>query len=268
MSIQVLDTTAWREFRGSPDIKGLNKTTHLAKIADASGKLHDCYVKLLEPNTPALLCEAIGWLIARASGVACSPFAGIVFIPLDELRKNMKLPEWLDRYDVYPAWCSEVIRGKTVIQVHKWFLLAASKKCLRSKDARAMAAMDVWVDNRDRNYGNVVRVSSGNYVSIDHETVLHDLLWIPVGKHFARRSLVDMAVQHLSQDDRDQFLVDMATTAELHQNGFNVSKKHVVEIIEKIVHPSKIQQFVPLVCDFLESRAKPGWLANEIGVIV
>jgi hypothetical protein len=268
MDIQIFETTAWREFISSPSNKGLNQTTHLAKIAGLNGKLHDCYVKLLEPSTPALLCEAIGWLVARSTGVTCSPFACIVFIPINELRKNMNLPSWLDNYEIYPAWCSEVVRGKSVIQVHKWLLVAASKKCLQSKDAKAIAAMDVWTDNQDRNYGNVVCGSNGKYVSIDHETLLHDLLWRPAGRVFEKRSLVDMAAQHLLQEECEQFHVEMAINAQRHQDAFNASKLHIVNVIEKITDPLQSQKLVTLICDFLELRAKSGWLANEIGVIV
>ena len=65
MSVSILDSSAWREFRGEPSSSGVNETAHLAKIADSTGKLRDCFVKLLPLNYPSLLGEAIGWLLAR-----------------------------------------------------------------------------------------------------------------------------------------------------------------------------------------------------------
>lgn len=82
-----------------------------------------------------------------------------------------------------PAWCSEVVAGKAVRQIHKmaFFLERAKKTCLLSGDVRKIAAFDKWADLRDRNFGNVIRSSNGGYVAIDHESLLHDLLWLPTG---------------------------------------------------------------------------------------
>ena len=125
MSVDILDASAWREYRGRPSSAGINETTHLAKIADRSGRLHDCFVKLMKPKTPALLCEALGWLLARAAGVQCPDFAAIVLVPVPELRRHGPLPSDFDRAALAPAWCSEIVAGKSVCQVHKMsFVLA------------------------------------------------------------------------------------------------------------------------------------------------
>lgn len=217
MSLPVLDTSAWREFRGTPGSKGINQTTHLARVADSDGRVRDCFVKLLPLEYPALLGEAIGWLLARASGVSCAPFAAIVLVPLDELRKSSALPTRFDGLPSCPAWCCEVVRGKSLTHIHTWgFLLSlAQKSCLLSKDARCIASFDVWTDLRDRNFGNVIRSKSG-YVAIDHETILHDLLWPPSGRTFEPRSLLAQAKQSLSKADFQRFQVDMANAAKAH----------------------------------------------------
>lgn len=66
----ILDASAWREYRGKPANSGINANTHIAKVADTTGKLRDCFVKLLPTDSPALLCEAIGWLLARESDLS------------------------------------------------------------------------------------------------------------------------------------------------------------------------------------------------------
>src|ERR1035437_3671629 len=214
MPVPILDSLAWREFRGPSGGSGVNPTTHLAKIADPNGRLHDCYVKLLNSATPALLCESMGWVLAKASEVPVVAFSAIVFVPLDELRKYMSLPSWTNSGTHCPAWCTELVAGKSVRQVHKWTFWLARKNCLKSKNVRAIAALDVWADNRDRNFGNVIRSTAGEYIAIDHESLLHDLLWVPTGTSYARRSLVDEAKQHLSAEDFKRFNVEMAVASE------------------------------------------------------
>jgi len=205
MSVSILDASAWREFRGKPANAGLNETTHLAKIADASGKLHDCFVKLLPMGGPALLCEALGWLLARKSDVSCQAFGAIVLVPVDELRKCAPLPSKFDAMALCPAWCSEIVAGKSVRQIHKMFYFIARKNCLR-KDARKIAAFDQWSDLRDRNFGNVIQSRKGGYIAIDHESLLHDLLWVVTGCGFEERSLMVEAAKHcrpqISNDSR------------------------------------------------------------------
>lgn len=266
MPVSILDTSSWREFRGVPGNTGVNPTTHLAKISDQNGKLHDCYVKLLNPNTPALLCEAVGWTLAQASEVPAVPFASVIFVPLDKLRGCMTLPDWTNGIAECPAWCSEIVAGKSVRQVHKWHFWLARKQCLKSKDVHQIAAMDVWADNRDRNYGNVIRSSTGGYIAIDHETLLHDLLWLPTGTNYAPRSLIEEAKQHLSADDMKQFNIGVAVASNKHASGLARIQNRLQMLIDNM-YPNASPILGLTVMKYLDSRATQGWLANEIGVI-
>lgn len=267
MPVPIYNTDAWREFRGVPNSTGINTTVHLAKIADASGKLHDCFVKLLNPSTPALLCETIGWALAHASDVPVVTFAAIVFVPLDELRKSMTLPDWTTGAPVCPAWCSEIVVGESVRQLYTWQSLLALDRCLKSKDTRTIAALDVWTDNRDRNYGNVIRSPGGGYIAIDHETLLHDLLWLPTGTTYARRSLVEEAQQHLSHDDMKKFSAEMANASNKHETGLSAVQSPLASLINSM-YPNDAPGLGQTVLEYLDSRAKPGWFANQIGVMI
>lgn len=267
MSVPILNASAWREFRGIPSGQGLNKTTHLAKIADAQGKLHDCFVKLL-PRSPALLCEAIGWVLAKKSGVSCPAFAAIVLVPVDELRKCSPLPPEFDGMAYCPAWCSEVVAGKAVRQIHKmaFFLDRAKKTCLLSGDVRKIAAFDKWADLRDRNFGNVIRSSNGGYVAIDHESLLHDLLWLPTGAGFHERCLLNSARTSLSAKDFQRFQVDMANAAHAHAPALEDARNDLDEIIGKLI-PQNATAAAQLIYDTLSVRAQAGWLSGALGVI-
>lgn len=266
MPVPILNSSAWREFRGVPSSAGINPTTHLASVADATGKLHSCYVKLLRPNTPALLCEAIGWALANSVGVPVTSFGAIVLVPLDKLSSCMTLPQWTSGQHVCPAWCTEIVAGKSVRQVHKWAYWMARKRCLYSKDVRSIASFDVWTDNRDRNFGNVIRSPSGGYIAIDHETLLHDLLWVPTGTSYARRSLVDEAKQHLSPNDLKQFNVELASASSRHGLGLAAVQDALNQFIDGL-YPHAAPALGKTVIGYLALRSQAGWLANQIGVI-
>lgn len=267
MSVPILDASAWREFRGKPANAGINETTHLAKIADQSGKLHDCFVKLLPLDGPALLCEAIGWVLARKSNVSCPNFGAIVMVPVTELRKNCQLPAKFDGMNFCPAWCCEIVAGKSVRQIHKMVFFLARKACLRSKDARKIAAFDQWSDLRDRNYGNVIQSSKGGYVAIDHESLLHDLLWLPTGRGFEERSLLVEARSNLSVQEFQRFQVDMANAANGHAQALRDAQADLEDIIAKII-PAHATAATKIIVQSLDQRAQPGWLSNLLGVIV
>lgn len=266
MSLEILNATAWREYRGRPSSAGINETTHLAKIADESGRLRDCFVKLLKPNTPALLCEALGWLLARAAGVQCPEFAAIVLVPVAELRRHGPLPSEFDRAALAPAWCSEIVAGKSVRQVHKMSFVLARVACLRSKDARKIAAFDQWSDLRDRNFGNVIQSSKGGYVAIDHETLLHDLLWAPSGTTWGEHSLLQHARKVLKSADFQRFQLDMAEAAKGHDDALDLAQASMDELIVKLL-PAHASELGAAIKGALRERSAPGWMSDKLKVI-
>lgn len=266
MTVPILDASSWREYRGKPANSGINATTHMAKIADESGKLRDCFVKLLPETTPALLCEAVGWLLARKSDLACPAFGAVVLVPVDELRKCMPLSPQFDGMSLCPAWACEIVAGKTVKQIHTMAYLVARKSCLRSRDARKIAAFDQWSDLRDRNFGNVIASSKGGYVAIDHETLLHDLLWIPAGRTYSEWSLLNEAKLALDASEVKKFHVDMAHAAKGHAQALQDAKADLADIIERLI-PSTAQAMTQTIEHMLDQRSQPDWLSNRLGVI-
>lgn len=266
MAVPVYDSTAWREFRGVPSSLGINSTTHLAKVADPTGKLHDCVVKLLPIDRPSLLCEAVGWVLARAAGIPCPAFAGIVMVPVEELRNHVSLPPEIASKSTCPAWYSELVPGDSLRQLHSWGYIIKLKSCLRNKDVRRIAAFDCWSDLRDRNLGNVIRTGSGGYVAIDHETILHDLLWLRAGIKYESRSLLAEAEKRLSQAELKKFLVEMAQASEAHLAAIS-SVATDIESIFNMIYPGLSPTLVPEVIEFLEARAQKGWMADKIRVI-
>lgn len=267
-TIPILDASAWLEFRGVPASAGINPTTHLAKVIDPAGKLRDCFVKLMMPG-PALLCEALGWTLAQASGVSCPAFGAILLVPVKELRKSVALPRELDGATLWPAWCSEIVRGKSVRQVHKWAFFFAKRNLFRSQDARKIAAFDKWTDLRDRNFGNVIRLPKGGYAAIDHETLLHDLLWLPMGVQWEERCLMVEADKALSNVDFKRFQVDMAQAAKGHGAALAAVQGEVDALVARLVTvPAAAAQLSQNISSALVQRSAPTWMADQLQVIV
>ncbi|MCX7139835.1 MAG: hypothetical protein NT123_01810, partial [Proteobacteria bacterium] len=154
----------------------MNPTSHLAVIADETGKLHNCYVKLLRKDRCALLCEAIGWLLATSSGIPCAAFAAIVMVPIADYVKTYPLPTGYVNEIDWPAWCCEAVQGSAPLLPGAKDFFNRRRQCLYSKDARVIASFDIWTDLQDRNFGNVIRKPNGGYIAIDHESILHSLL--------------------------------------------------------------------------------------------
>lgn len=266
MNVNILDASAWREFRGKPTSAGINETTHLAKIADTTGRLHDCFVKLMKPGTPALLCEALGWVLAKSAGVQCPDFAAIVMVPVPELRRHVVLPQEFDRALIAPAWCSEVVSGKAVKQIHKMAFAIARGNCLRSKDARKIGAFDQWADLRDRNFGNVIQSSKGGYIAIDHETLLHDLLWLSCGIRWEEHSLLEHARRALKPLEFQRFQLDMVEAARGHEKALADVQTSMGEAVVKL-YPQHAAALTNAIADELRNRSAPGWMADKLKVI-
>ncbi len=266
MSVPILDASAWRIFRGPPSNFGLNKTTHKADVADAEGKLHRCYVKLMPDNgSPGLLCEAIGWLLARSSHLAYPAFGAILLVPVDKLRECMTLPAEFDSKDVCAAWCSEVVPGKTLILHSKPFLFGG-KDFLKSSDAPKIAAFDQWCDLRDRNYGNVIVSAKGRYVVIDHETLLHESLWVPTGEAYEERSILENAKGKLAAADMDRFKGHMVNAAKGHGPALQDAAADLADIIVQL-YPTDGEARGNSIRQTLDVRSQTDWLSTKLGII-
>jgi hypothetical protein len=122
----------------------------------------------------------------------------------------------------------------------------AKKNCLRSRDSRKIASFDKWGDLRDRNFGNVIQSTRGGYVAIDHETLLHDLLWAPIGMPWEERSLYVEARTALSPTDFQRFQVDMAQAANGHAKALEDAKQDIIDAIGKIA-PANAQALSQLI---------------------
>jgi hypothetical protein len=268
MRVPFLDESAWRQFRSKPANQGLNSTTHTAVVADESGAEHRCYVKLLpDPTSPALLCEALGWVLAGHAGLLHPPFGAVVLIPVPKLSACMTLPPAVMALERCPAWCAaEISPGRQVAHGRmKYFDLARERdKLLGTKPARTIAAFDEWTDLQDRNLGNVVVTPKGTYHPIDHETLLFQTLWPKDA--YLRKTLLTLATSKLAEEKLKRFKVEMANVAKGHAQALVDAQAALEEIIESVFEPADIPEWKIAILHELRTRSEPDWMANHLGV--
>ncbi|MHB8983525.1 hypothetical protein [Thiobacillus sp.] len=185
---------------------------------------------------------------------------------MDKLRESLELPPEFDHIDQCPAWCCEVA-GKAVKQVNKWAYWVSRRNCLNSKDAQKIAAFDQWTDLRDRHFGNVLRGAGGTYISIDHETILYEALWVKrTGRRFDLNSLLESAKEGLSPEKFLRFKVEMVNAADKHAPGLAAVWGDIAAIINTI-YPRDNGGLVADIWYALNLRSQENWLADELGVM-
>ena len=271
VEVPMLDASAWREYRGQPG-KATANSTHIAVVADAAGVERICFVKLA-PNLdkPTLLCEALGWVLAGHAGLRRSEFGAIIFVDKARLAKSQSLTLECAAFpgDFIPAWCCEAIPGNSLLSHAKspskpgMQFITEHKTFLNSKDARIFAAFDQWTGLRDRNMGNVIRHRAGGYASIDHETMLHDILW--VSSDFNHNCLVHHAEKALDNKRARTFKADMTRAAAGHAGALASAQAELNALLNLLLPGASAEHSAAM--NFMASRSQRGWLASDLGVL-
>lgn len=271
VEVPVLDASAWREYRGQPG-KATANSNHIAVVADDAGVERICFVKLAPKlDRPALLCEALGWVLAGHSGVRRSEFGAIILVDKVRLAESQPLTAECAAFNgnLIPAWCSEAIPGNSVLSHAKSpskpgiHFVTEHKAFLNSDDARKFAAFDQWTGLRDRNMGNVIRHKAGGYASIDHETMLHDILW--VSSDFNHNCLVKHAEKVLDSKRAKAFKADMTRAAAGHVGALASAQAELNALLNLLLPGADAEHAAAM--SFLASRSQRGWLASELGVL-
>jgi hypothetical protein len=239
-------------------------------IEDSSGKWHRCYVKGCPQGWPTPLTEALGWLLAEALDLPRPEFAALVLVPLDKLRQHMPMDQhWLN-YREMLSFCASSIEGKPAASSWQWIAHLRSKRLYRRPEVARIGAFDYWVDNQDRNSGNLIVKRDGDCIPIDNEFILYSVLWQgKVGFSVGRRSLFVEAKQYLGANEYARFVVDMARQAKLHDSAFSSAGVKLKQMVDLLIPDPVIAGNLWFdVEQYLGPRAKPDWLSDELGVIV
>jgi hypothetical protein len=270
MAFPILSATAWREFRGVPSSRGTNQTTHLALIEEPNGKQHLCYVKLTPPEFPTPLTEALGWLLAEALDLPRPAFAALVLVPMQRLRENMRLDQhWLRYPAEHLAFCAEVVDGRSPAHSWRWLARLRQRGLYKRPEIARIAAFDAWVANQDRNSGNLLVSKLGKCIPIDNEYILYPVMWNGrVAFQVGHKSLIAEARTLLSGRAYTRLTIEMAQQAKLHDAAFTKAIPDMHTLVTSTLPAPFAGAAWNSIHQFLAPRAQPGWLAQQLGVIV
>lgn len=264
--IPILPTTAWREFRGATEA-GQNMTCHQALVVDATGREHKCFVKAAMHNSPMPFTEAVGWLLAEALGLPRPQFAALLFLPIPQLRKHLKLDQHWHGYEVALSFCTSSVDGRQIGGRWQWLANLRKAKAFGHRDLPRIAAFDHWAENQDRHSANFLRDRSGAYIPIDNEYILFSIIWAATTV-VAFQSLRNEARQVLSSAAFVQFEAAMVVASRTHADAIAKAGPSIQLLAQKMCpDPDAGAQLAAVVRQFLRERSEPGWLANELGHI-
>lgn len=266
--LPILPETAWREFRSAPKTRGHNLTTHQALIADPTGREHKCFVKASPPGYPMPLAEGLAWLVAEALDLPRPKFAALLLLPVCKLRQCMPLDQHWIQTPYALAFCSSTVDGKHVTSPWKWLARMRTVRAFSHDDVSRIAAFDMWIDNQDRNSGNLLRTKAGDYVPIDNEFALYSLIWAAANITVESKTLRAQAGTMLKPAGYAKFEGSMMVAATEHKGAFIKCSPTLQEFLMKMAaNPVEGTQATAAILQFLGQRADPGWLANELGLI-
>jgi hypothetical protein len=266
--IPILPETAWREFRNQPKARGLNMTTHQALIMDASGREHKCFVKASPPEFPMAFAEGLAWLIAEALDLPRPKFAALLFLPVQKLRQCMALDQHWQLVPHALAFCSSTVEGKHITSSWQWLARIRAAAAFSRQDVARIAAFDMWVENQDRHTGNFLKTKAGDYIPIDNEFILYTVVWVASGFSYAHQSLRAQARELLKPAGYARFEGSMLFASKLHEPAFLKASPTLKTFIHMMVEdPVRAAATTTAILDFLAGRAKPEWLADELGLI-
>lgn len=135
-------------------------------------------------------------------------------------------------------------------------------------DVSRIAAFDMWIDNQDRNSGNLVRTKVGDYIPIDNEFALYSLIWAAANISVESKTLRAQARAMLKPAGYSKFESSMMVAATEHKGAFIKCSPSLQEFLMKLAaNPVQGTQATTAIMQFLGQRADPDWLANELGLI-
>jgi hypothetical protein len=173
--------------------EGQDAVTHkaLVRFLDVDVAV-DSYVKVYctKAAPKGLVNELIGYSLAKWGGLLTAPRAAVLLLDAEQttfLPPHVSPPLTEDGKVI--AWCVQSLAGKTpkqsyILSTDKAAALKSIQQDFKKwKDLAAVASMDAWLLNEDRNLGNVVRLGEGQYAVIDHGWACTGNSWsVPLDK--------------------------------------------------------------------------------------
>ena len=152
--------------RRAPD--GRSAETFISTLNIPNRGNVECYVKLCSCHRE-LFNEIAGYITAKALQLPCPDLGAVMTLPLSLFKDQQRFHTPQSRLAWVTTAVSQAANPKTVFRISDSFVAPEFLKDVRSWDKRyAVIALDDWTFNIDRNAGNLLRLSQGKYVLIDH----------------------------------------------------------------------------------------------------
>ncbi len=232
----------------------------------------------------SVISEALGYTLAKASGLTVADTAGVIIlrsdqIPENVLRKLLSQPSGSAPATEYVAWFSEDMKypallaecpsdAPDLMQIRNRSRVAADLAANGS--APAVLSFDEWTENSDRHLGNLLGGPSGGLVLIDHGRLFRTPAWTPASLGLdpalarnALRELIDGVIPGWSNRTR------IRSARQLAYKAFSVAWKadgrdKAESILTEFLPPSEVTQ----VLEFLAARLEPSHYTSTVGLML
>jgi hypothetical protein len=200
--IQTLSSDAFAGQLSAPTAVGVGPIFR-GKIDLGEEKSARCYIKPLPDHVELsngrilenreLLNEALGYVIAKAAGYTVAEKAGIIMLNLEQIpeaTRNLliqKTPKSKPQKD-YLSWFSEDMQQPNLLkrvdktappQLRNRQLAHLARKLVEHPETAAIVSFDEWIENCDRNLGNLLERPDGRLSLIDHGWMFRVPIWSP-----------------------------------------------------------------------------------------
>lgn len=290
--IEFLDESFLLDILPSPINTGINPIFK-ASIDSDDGPIH-CYVKP-QPNycyskphisNKELTSECIGYFLAKKSGLSVPRYAGIINIPLSIMPKKtqeqlIKItptnPQehylcWFSQDMIYPNLATE-------------FPYQSGKKCafkeIRFKrilsdlhdhaDTPKIISFDEWLQNSDRNLGNLLYSKGKQPILIDHGRLFCFPDWEPdkLNRPVKPPNILLEVLSNFIQNYDQHF--PSISRRKLAYNGFSSTIKdsmNLKELNDLLGALSYTQEAITQITDFLKARTNSTAVNSNLGMLI
>jgi hypothetical protein len=253
-----------------------------------------CYIKpfaatIRSPSGVSLtnnsvIGEALGYTLAKASGLAVADTAGVIIlrsyqIPENVLRKLLSQPSGSAPPAEYVAWFSEDMKHPALLaecpsdapelmQIRNRSRVAAD--LADNKAIPAVVSFDEWTENNDRHLGNLLGGPSGGLILIDHGRLFRTPSWTP-----ASLNLDPLVARNALQELIDGIVPSWSTRTpirsarKLAYKAFSVAwkadgRRKAESVLTEFLPPSEVTQ----VLEFLAARLEPSHYMPKVGLML
>lgn len=271
MPVKLLPVTAYRGVEAlEPEETGRSHGTHIASVQFEESLISQAYVKFCGPSEHTLFNEVLGYLLTHHLEIMQPRFGAVIVVPVAKLRKTTNLvPDWVPYEDEYPAWCTEVVKAKSLNvkynyterqMVEKYFQIFKSSKSWFS----SVAAFDEWVINTDRNAGNILQLSPRVFSIIDHGKIFdNSVAWRALGANgLNNRNILRKVIEAKGEPHKTELHKAMAAHSERHQAVLHKAKPAITDWANLF---DNIDSYIVNVA--LKSRSDINWLKDELRII-